>query len=268
MPIKTGPHTALEVITPEIAKFWLNSNVENNRKISRCRVDQLVQDIKAGRWHITGQPIIISNNRLIDGQHRLTAVVQANMPITTLVVYGVEESAFEFIDIGKPRSLNDTLRWRGHKNVVRIGSIVRLVMQYRNGMKRTHVGSDQIADEVDRQLAIYEPASLFADRANGEGFLSSAAGCMYVLLRDFLEHDAAMHFLDPAITGSNLSQKDPRLSLHKYLLTSHKQQEAHLSAWIKAWNAYSTGRTLQKIYAWNPGDKFPTINNPKESESQ
>jgi hypothetical protein len=260
MPIKTGPHTALEVITPEIAKFWLNTNVENNRKISRFRIDRLVQDIKAGRWHVTGQPIIISSGRLIDGQHRLTAVVQADIPITTLVVYGIEEEAFEFIDIGKSRSLNDTLRWRGHKNVVRIGSIVRLVLEYRNGMKfGNHLASDQIADEVDRHLDVYEAAALFADRAHKEGFLQSAAGCMYVLLRDFLDHGAAMQFLEPAITGSNLSDKDPRLALRRYSLTAHKKQEPHLSAWIKAWNAYSTGRTLQKIYAWRSGDKFPTI---------
>lgn len=264
MPIKNGPHTALEVITPQIAEYWLSTNVENNRKIARHRVNQLAEDIKAGRWKVTGQPIIISNNRLIDGQHRMTAVVQAGIPITTLVVYGVDESAFEFIDTGRPRSVNDTLRWRGHKNVNTLGAIVRLVLEYRKGARFVHLrpSNDVIADEVDRAADLYAAAALFGWHAQKQGFLASSSGCIYVLLHELVGRDEAMHFLEPAMTGSNLLINDPRLALRKYLLTSHKQSEPHLSAWIKAWNAYSQGRTLAKIHAWKTGDTFPTLHNP------
>ncbi len=61
--------TAIETITPEIAKALLVGNY-CNRAIRKSRVEQLTNDIKVGRWQVTHQGIAIAENgRLLDGQH-------------------------------------------------------------------------------------------------------------------------------------------------------------------------------------------------------
>lgn len=94
-----------EVITPEIAKEMLKKNLPYNRAISKRTVDLFVSDMKAGLWYEdTAATIAISEKGyLLDGQHRLTALVQYGKPLCMLVARDVNEAAFEYIDNGKVR---------------------------------------------------------------------------------------------------------------------------------------------------------------------
>lgn len=66
-----------EIITPELAKKYLGGN-EGNRKIRPQVVAAYMADMLNGNWNDSPDivtPIMISREgRLIDGQHRLTAV--------------------------------------------------------------------------------------------------------------------------------------------------------------------------------------------------
>lgn len=86
-----------------------------NRDISRSRVSQYAEAIKGGEWKVTGQPIQVSaSGRLLDGQHRLEAVVMTGTPIIALVVSGLDDDIFDVIDCGKPRTPADALTVDGH----------------------------------------------------------------------------------------------------------------------------------------------------------
>lgn len=96
-------------ITPESATNWLRAN-QHNRPVRRRHVSFLAKQILDGHWQVNGQTIIISEDeQVLDGQHRLLAVIEAGRQIQSLVVYGVDEEAFKTIDTGAVRTGADAL---------------------------------------------------------------------------------------------------------------------------------------------------------------
>jgi hypothetical protein len=71
------------IVTPELAERWLQKNHPSNRPIAWQRVEAFANDMRAGAWILTHQGIAFdANGYLIDGQHRLHAVVQAGQDPT------------------------------------------------------------------------------------------------------------------------------------------------------------------------------------------
>lgn len=103
--------TAIETITPAIAKAYLLKN-DNNRPLRQNHIRLLASDIKNGDWQITHQGIAFdSTGRLIDGQHRLHAIIQAGVGIQILVTRGCSSSSFSILDRGANRTPSDIIGW-------------------------------------------------------------------------------------------------------------------------------------------------------------
>lgn len=81
----TKIESSVETITPEVAKKYLERNV-NNRNVSKDRVAIYARDILAGNWTAGSSIGFFENGDLADGQHRLLAVVTANVPAVFVVV--------------------------------------------------------------------------------------------------------------------------------------------------------------------------------------
>jgi hypothetical protein len=64
--------------------------------------------IKRGEWIPTHQGVAFAKSgKLIDGQHRLEAIVEANIPVEMLVVTGVRDDAYKVLDNGIKRTMAD-----------------------------------------------------------------------------------------------------------------------------------------------------------------
>ena len=93
------PHGNVELITPEIAKEYLDqhNNMNPRKKINRPVVNSYAMDMKAGKWHLNGEPIVIdANGNIKNGQHRLLAVVAAGVPVYFYVVRGIDPEITTF----------------------------------------------------------------------------------------------------------------------------------------------------------------------------
>jgi hypothetical protein len=96
-------------MTPEMAKNILNGNT-GNRNIRTRWVEDLADIIRNNQWQLTHQSIAISKTgRLLDGQHRLSAIVLANTAVPVLITENCDEKSFAFIDKGVKRNLSDNL---------------------------------------------------------------------------------------------------------------------------------------------------------------
>src|SRR5439155_21867823 len=87
------PHLDLEImtITPELAQEWLDRG-GTNRKITRRRLEGMTAAIQRGEWQLTGEAIKLADEgRVVDGQNRLHAIVQAGRPVLSAVARGVGE---------------------------------------------------------------------------------------------------------------------------------------------------------------------------------
>lgn len=152
------------LVTPEMATKWL-ANTIGNRHINKERVKTYVNDIKKG-WALNGQPIIISDkNHLMDGHHRLTAIIEAKTPARFVVTYGVKEETMATIDIGMRRSNSNVFAIAGIKNYAPISSIVNrfFTMNQTDGVFMNHGTTKEppqnLLDEYYRNPEFYQLAS-------------------------------------------------------------------------------------------------------------
>lgn len=121
-------------ITPEKARVYLQNCSRENRAINRNRVLFYAKQMKDGQWQMNGETIIFSDKGvLLNGYHRMNAVVEANVPVAFLVVQNVSEDAFKTIDTGKPRSVGDVYKMSNILNSTRVASIVRKFVQLKSG---------------------------------------------------------------------------------------------------------------------------------------
>ena len=103
------PAISVVEISPEIAREWLERNI-GNRPIGQAHVAKLEGFIREGKWKMAGDPIRFSNSgKLIDGQHRLHAILNAGIAVTCVVMRGFDDEIFDVLDGGRNRQKSDIL---------------------------------------------------------------------------------------------------------------------------------------------------------------
>lgn len=115
--------TEVVLVTPKMAAEWLAKN-NSNRTLRRHAVDHYARQMRLGQWRLTHQGVCLdADGNLVDGQHRLAAVVQSETAVTMLVS-SLDETATALampLDTGMPRSYADILSIpKKHIEVVRV----------------------------------------------------------------------------------------------------------------------------------------------------
>lgn len=82
--------TTIKIITPEWAAEILERHNPKNRNLSLPTIEAYCTDMKNGRWLLTHQGIAFDvSGNLVDGQHRLAAIVRYGKPIEMMVTTGL-----------------------------------------------------------------------------------------------------------------------------------------------------------------------------------
>lgn len=99
----------IKIITPEYAERLLEKNT-SNRNLRRDHVNNLARDMSEGAWRLNNDAICIANDgTLLNGQHRLNAIIKAGKPIKMLVAEGFSPDSYKVLDGGAKRSVADQL---------------------------------------------------------------------------------------------------------------------------------------------------------------
>lgn len=97
-------------VTPAKAQEFLAKNI-NNRPIRNGSIEQLTGIIERGEWRVTHQGLAFDKaGNLLDGQHRLHAIIRANKAVDILVTTGLDQETFAVIDCGRVRSFADRIK--------------------------------------------------------------------------------------------------------------------------------------------------------------
>ena len=112
--------TKIETIKPQYALEVLEKKNPRNRTLSEGTVQAYATDMKNGRWVTTHQGIAFDENgNLIDGQHRLWAVVFSNCEVEfnvtrdvpmSAIKNGLEVFTMDTIDRNRPRTVGQQLQ--------------------------------------------------------------------------------------------------------------------------------------------------------------
>src|ERR1700761_996246 len=98
---KSIPSAEVERLSPKSAKALLKGNV-HNRNLRKARVSSLAEAMKRGEWELNGESIkVAEDGSLLDGQHRLQAVVESGKSIQVLVVRNLPSDAQDTVDTGR-----------------------------------------------------------------------------------------------------------------------------------------------------------------------
>lgn len=116
-------------ISPQIAEEYLKTNI-NNRKLQFKRVTQYAEDMRNGKWQLNGESIKFNKSgKLIDGQHRLAAVIKSKATIQSLVTWGVDDNVTT-MDRGQNRTTAQCFVFGGVDEVLANNTLIAAVRQH------------------------------------------------------------------------------------------------------------------------------------------
>ncbi len=254
---------------------WLDETNRNNRKVRQQWVDQLADDMLAGRWRgQNGEAIRFdTTGRLVDGQHRLWACVQSGTAFETLVVTGVDIEDFKTIGIGGTKRLSDFLGpIYDVKNVNLYSSTLRLVHIWRTG--RLKPGYKSIGHSISELEASHHDHPQLQDSVNWVTNNMDLRRLLNPTYASFIHYVAYLDgkqaavesFLSCVGNGLGLLEDHPVYQLRKFLLSQQglkfgqkrPGREYMLALLIKAWNAHKNGEKT-KALVFKVGETFPEV---------
>ncbi|MFB8239855.1 hypothetical protein ACFC58_25225 [Kitasatospora purpeofusca] len=272
--MERGPVPRKVRVTPEIAASFMARN-SVNRRLDQGHVQALVEAILHDEWKLTHQGIgFDTNGRLLDGQHRLSAIIEADRPVEMFVWDGLPEDVFPVLDTVKRRSAADALSSTGEKYLTLLSSTIRHVLLFRTMRNepwtgaRSRVSNDRILAEFKVDVDSYREAVASGREIAKHVFASQTA----LAVGYFLTTEAA-----PAVdvdawksglkSGANLEPGDARLVLREVPKDAPKRgvkrrpdMRDQVSMYIKAWNAWvrpdDTGELVLRRLRKN--EKMPT----------
>jgi|694.fasta_scaffold05720_11 hypothetical protein len=150
----------LENITPYMAKKYLETQGVN-RTINPLRVLEYADRMKKGQW-LVGQAITFdSDGCLIDGQHRLEAVIKYGNAVNFLVVRGVAKESASVFDVGQKRTM---------AQVAKIQGIDHPQMTERNGILNSALIGSRLKTRTIKAENERNSKNLFVSKAAARSF--------------------------------------------------------------------------------------------------
>lgn len=272
--IRTNLSAELVTITPSMAKSWLDSTMVQ-RPLRVRHAEQIKRDIENGKWVLNGDTIkITSNGSVVDGQHRLKAIVLSGIPVSSYVVYNIPLAAFPTINSPSPATYGDRITAQGIPNGRRISALIRKILQYElYGYFHMHNPCfSPTINELDEVRFRHDPTGghellkylIYKKTINGalpESIISFAQYATF-----YAGGMDALDFWEGVFSGNSKSLT--LRSLHELLVNAAiakaKDKSSGLPIFcytaklIKGWNFYVAGKEVKNII-FKETDDMPVI---------
>lgn len=249
-------------VTPEVAAEMLTHN-RGNRAV-RAKLDVIVRDMKAGAFTVeTGATIVFARDgTLLDGQHRLMAVVKSGVTLDFLVVRGVSKSVQKHIDLATPRTFADTLTFAGESEVTKLAALISITRRWEAGAMQNnkYMASRTELMEHFTNHPEFREITRKARRLRVPNLPHSMLG-LAIWLFDQIDTEDSNHFFARLHDGQGLMAGDPIYELRRVLSTpllrgGRMMPTYKLAITIKAWNAYRQGGNVG-LLRWRQGGVNP-----------
>lgn len=270
----------IEMITPEMAGSWLETQ-QRNRGLRDSRVLWLRGIIsRKGEWKLSDSCIVFdTKGRLINGQHRLTAIEEGTVAVPVVVLRGVPTEAQNIMDTSLQRSIGDALKQeRNQSNVNALATGLRWIAQMNYIVASegadVHYSNSGMVPTTPQLLAIFdecgeEVVDIVKWSTKYRIGLKLRPGPMVpiVMMQRKLSMEDTQVFWDSLLTGADLAKDSPLLLLRNALQNDArgfggKKMPTYRQAALicKAWNLWREGDTRQSL-TWHYGgrqkDTFP-----------
>lgn len=252
----TVPEVDVMTVTPELAAKWLKQN-SHNRPIRKRAVVDYARDMAAGKWLQNGEAIkFAEDGTLLDGQHRLHAVVTAGVSVVMLVVSGLPRATQETMDAGRKRTVADALGLRGEANSTVLAAVLKRVWLWEQG--DTKFGQNytpttaECAALLKERPEIHRSVEIAVRIHQTFRYLpQSVTGTAHHILSR-IDMEEAVWFFARLGDGAELPAGHPILTLRTRVMTDRADRRTvpdfrHMAYIVRAWNAVRDGRELGRI---------------------
>jgi hypothetical protein len=248
-------------ITPELAGQLLAMNTEN-RRLRPSHVAYLARAIERGEWQMPPDAIMVSDSgRLLNGQHRLTAVVRSGKPIQSYLVApfnvmrlfdkceaSAPDSLFMVMDCGVTRGASD--RTGLAKGVC---ELVTAWCKARNSA-RAKFSSDEILECYATHRAMFDWAHSLRPKRAGVGVVH----VWVAFMEFFLAYpDAANTFVTAFVTETDYSIQQAALLRTRLIEFSRKFGTRGGDAVTVKYSTYNTA--IYCVKKWMEGKTIKSI---------
>lgn len=233
-----------------------------NRPLRDRHVRRIAAQILEDKWRYNGDTIkVAETGDVLDGQHRLWAVIEAKKPITTIIVRGIERDAFATIDtIRQTRNGSDVLALSGAANYRTItASALSWLIRFQRGVAKFKDPINRV-ENSDLEMAYADHPGIVraveaATRLRGVCNPSILGFFYYVLTTK--NAALAERMFETLRNPVSISSEDPFFRLRAYLVGEHGKRRDPLmtiALMIKAANAAHKKKTVKALVWRSQGD--------------
>lgn len=251
-------HAKIMKITPQVAQVWLGGNI-HNRNLREKAYQAYARDMLQGKWDLNGESIKFSSDgTLIDGQHRLHAVISAGVSIHSLVVFDLDISTQGTVDTGSARTFSDRLGLEGEPHASTLAALLKRIKEWEN---HEYFGSGWTEKPTHEELAALleregDLARISAQEGRNlsKGFIlapSLMSFCHWLFSK--VNAEMARWFLGRLADGASLAPDSPVLVLRNRIIKDKQEARGSINSGytlamiIIGWNAYRAGQALKII---------------------
>lgn len=258
----------IEKVTPQRAAELLRGNTIN-RSLRPKTVKRYARDMTDGHWQESGDPIRLDRKgTLLDGQHRLSAIIESGISQKMVVVNNVDTRSILTMDTGNKRTFSDVLKIQGHTNVMNLAALARWCVLYEDELRtptKDQATHAEMMAWLDRNLDAPEIVRSICATSNHP--ILKRVRMPLTALKHYAENGADFElFMSRLRAGTGLVEGDPIHTLRRFVenlsITKPPLPIVIQAITIKAWNAYMEGREVQ-LLAYRPGgaapESFPVI---------
>lgn len=267
-------------VTPAMADAWLKEfnpptwknargETEQQRNQRRKIIAMYARAMERGEWLQTGDPIQFGKSGiLLNGQHRLSAVVKARKTVRLSIMTDVDDNARVGMDNGIRRSVGDKLAMKGRKYVMHQGSVTRLIWDLKEDRtsRRPDPPSDvELLDMIDSDPTIEWVVTEVLPHLPVLGSKTVSGYCYWLLHQ--VDAEQCAYFFEKLKTLEELPKGSPIAALSARLRNAsagaYKDKVQVVSMVIGAWNSWRAGETRERIQARRNTDGHYEVPEPQ-----
>lgn len=244
----------LETITPSQAEALLRETNHRNRNLNTSTILSYARDIAAGRWTLTGDALRFDQDGvLLDGQHRLAAIVRADRAIKTLVIRNLATSTQDNMDMHRKRQIADVLRIKGQPHPHSLAGAVKIGIAIDAAV--TVASTRPTEGETDEWIAahprIIDAVKLSQSLYRGIGVIRPSVITYCVWATSEANSQASAEFWTAMAENATEGLGDPRNALlNRMRLMSREKavdSSVQVSMVFRAWNAWRRGQRQERL---------------------
>lgn len=254
------PKYRLRSIDPALAATMLERNTDN-RNVRHLQVRKLAEAMSRGEFGLSNDAISFSDTgRLLNGQHRLLAVLRSGRTIEALVVEGLADESMRYLDTGRARTAGDYFgkAGLGCANAPALAAALRLLACIEDGGwgPTGHIGVNFTNGELEQVLmshpSIEHSVQVALSSARQLDTFPRAVAVAHHLVAEMNGPDLADHYIQQIVSPVNEPKGSAVLAVDARLRQmSRSNQECGplevVEFLLRGWNRYAKGEAVRNM---------------------